>query len=94
MGYAKKTRKFLKEEIPNSKSMYNWINSGLIAIKRADLPEAIARKKRKTKSVEEKRTLFLGESIESRPEAVQDRLEFGHWEKARTAFSSSHNDRA
>lgn len=80
VGYAKANHLFKIEEIPNTKSMYNWINAGFLDVKRHELPEATARKPRKKKNTEIKRSIVLGKSIEERPEEVEGREEFGHWE--------------
>ncbi len=80
VGYAKANNLFKNEEIPNTKSMYNWTNAGFLAVKRHELPEATSRSPRKKKNTEAKRSIVLGKSIEERPENVENREEFGHWE--------------
>lgn len=80
VGYAKVNHLFAEEEIPDTKSMYNWTNAGFLDVKRHELPEATSRKPRKKKGTELKRSIVLGKSIETRPEEVKGREEFGHWE--------------
>lgn len=80
VGYAKLNHLFTEEEIPNTKSMYNWTNAGFLDVKRHELPEATSRKPRKKKVPEKKRTIVLGKSIEERPIEAEYREEFGHWE--------------
>lgn len=80
VGYAKANHLFKDEEIPNTKSMYNWTNLGFLDLKRHELPEATSRKPRKRKNTQTKRNILLGKSIEERPKEVEDREEFGHWE--------------
>lgn len=59
------------------KTIYNYINDNKLEIKRIDLPIAVKRKKR----VEKKEYLKTkGTSIDERPEYINDRQEFGHWE--------------
>lgn len=80
VGYARVNKKFPEKEIPDTKSMYNWTNAGLIDVKRHELPEAISRKARKKSSSKTKRKIVLGKNIEERPSEADDRMEFGHWE--------------
>ena len=65
------------ETVPSTKPLYNYIHQGLLAIKAIDLPKAVRlRKKTKKRSS----TKHLGVSIEERPETINDRSVFGHWE--------------
>ena len=65
------------EIVPSTKTLYNYIHQGLLAIKAIDLPKAVRlRKKTKKRSS----TKHLGVSIEERPETINDRSVFGHWE--------------
>ena len=61
-----------------SKTLYNYVDLGLLPIKNIDLPEKL-RRNTKSKRVRENRK-NLGKSIEERPESVDLREEFGHWE--------------
>ena len=64
-------------EVVCVKTIYNYINDNKLEIKRMDLPIAVKRKKR----VEKKEYLKTkGTSIDERPEHINDRKEFGHWE--------------
>ena len=66
------------ETIPSTKTLYNYSHQGLLAIKAIDLPKAVRlRKKTKKRSSTQK---HLGVSIEERPETINDRSVFGHWE--------------
>lgn len=61
----------------NTKSIYNWIYRGWLAFEVANLPDRGRRRKRK----EETRGSYpTGTSIEERPEAINNRTEFGDWE--------------
>jgi len=59
------------------KTFYNYVNKGLLEIKRMDLPVAVKRKKRPEKKEYIK---TKGTSISERPTWINDRSEFGHWE--------------
>ena len=69
---------FSRQEMVCSKTLYNYVDLGLLPIKNIDLPEKL-RRNTKSKRVRENRK-NLGKSIEERPEIVESRTEFGHWE--------------
>lgn len=77
-GRALKDKKFTRKEMVCVKTLYNYVDSGLIGIKNHHLPEKLSRKPKKVRSNENKRK--LGRSIEERPAGVDSRKEFGHWE--------------
>ena len=60
-----------------TKTFYNYIHSGWIDLKPIDLPMMVKRKK---KPVKRPKTSPKGTSIDERPQAVELREEFGHWE--------------
>ena len=63
----------------STKTFYNYIHEGKVAIKPIDLPRMTRRKtKRNWKTYIPKRQ--KGTSIEERPEIINAREEFGHWE--------------
>ncbi len=67
------------EIIPSTKTNYRYIGAGLISIKPIDLPKMVSiRKRSNSKFKVNKKT--LGKSIEERPEVINNRSEFGHWE--------------
>lgn len=76
--FAKQSRQFPRKEIPSTRTLYNWIDLGLL--KTINL-ELLLKNRRKTKSkrVRKNRTV-LGTSIEKWPASVNNRHEFGHWE--------------
>ena len=55
-----------------------YVELGLLPIKNMDLPEKLSRNTKQHEARENKRN--LGNSIEERPETVDLREEFGHWE--------------
>lgn len=70
------------EVIPSISTVYNFINAGLLAIKRIDLPRAV-RFKRRSKRYAIQNAKHLKEqkrSIEQRPDEINKRTEQGHWE--------------
>lgn len=61
-----------------AKTLYHYIDMGLIGVKNIDLPMKVRLNTRKQRSRKNKRV--LGRSIEERPAEVAERKEFGHWE--------------
>ena len=76
VGYAKKHKLF--EITVCTKTLYNYIDNGLIRVKNIDLAQKVRRKPKKKHNREYRKK--LGQSIELRPKIVDDREEFGHWE--------------
>lgn len=62
----------------STKTLYNYIDAGLLPVKNIDLPLKIRRKTKKKRNRNHKKQ--LGKSIEERPARVEERKEFGHWE--------------
>ncbi len=67
------------EVIPSTKTVYRYIKDGLLTIKPIDFPKMVSIRKRSkvTSKVAKK---VLGNSIEERPESINDCSTFGHWE--------------
>ena len=73
-----------------SKTMYNYIEKGNITkITKFDLPRILGRKRNK-KKIDKTNKRILGTSIEQRPERINNREEFGHFE-GDTIVDGSHN---
>lgn len=89
VGKALKSGKFHRGQIVCTKTLYNYVDNGLIGIKNIDLPEKLKRNTKKEKVRKHKR--ILGDSIELRPESVELREEFGHWE-VDTVLGSKYED--
>jgi IS30 family transposase len=88
VGRATATGKF--DKMLCTKTIYNYIDLGLMKVKNTDLPLKL---KRHTKGIQvrtNKRN--LGDSIETRPSYVEDREEFGHWEIDTVIGSKSKED--
>ena len=61
-------------------TLYRYIDMGLfVTITNKDLPVK-GRRKKKNKKVKRQARASAGDSIEKRPEEIDDREEFGHWE--------------
>ncbi|EIJ77611.1 Integrase catalytic region (plasmid) [Bacillus methanolicus PB1] len=89
-GYTKSHGLF-EGALISTKTLYNYIDIGLIGIKNIDLPMKVRLNTRKKQSRQNKRV--LGRSIEERPAEVNDRQEFGHWE-IDTVIGKKSNDQA
>lgn len=76
VGSAKRHEKF--DYIPSTKTLYNWIDEGKLTVKNIDLEMKLRRSTKGRKSRKNKK--MLGTSIEERPESIETREEFGHWE--------------
>lgn len=60
------------------RTLYNWIASGALSVAYHDLLYPQYRKPKKQRVTQPKH--MLGLSIEERPESINDRSEYGHWE--------------
>ena len=66
--------------LPCVSTVYNAINAGLIGISRQQLPYKPPDKRPKKRGKRMAYTNAKGRSITERPEAANDRSEYGHWE--------------
>ena len=80
VGYAKRKNLYSNSEIPSTKSLYHWIDSGIMKARNIDLLEKLSRKPNNNEPKSRRNKRILGESIEKRPKEVDIREEFGHWE--------------
>lgn len=78
VGYCKNDPSWENECIVSTKTLYNYIDKGLLSIRNIDLPLKV-RLKPKNKRVKQNKRI-LGKSIDSRPANINKREEFGHWE--------------
>lgn len=76
-GYAKRNQLF-SGSVVCTKTLYNYIDLGIIGIKNMDLPMKVRLNTKRKRSRKNKR--ILGRSIEERPVEISERQEFGHWE--------------
>ena len=70
--------KFQRCDTLCTKTLYNYVDLGLIGIKNIDLPQKLSRNTKIHRVKQNKR--ILGRSIEERPQSIESRKEFGHWE--------------
>jgi len=78
VGRALKAGKFKPSEMVCTKTLYNYIDLGLMSVKNSDLPLKLQYNTKSKRVRKNKRK--LGNSIELRPKSVDLRKEFGHWE--------------
>jgi len=90
VGYAIATGKFQRSETVCTKTLYNYIDLGLLAIKNVDLPIKLRRNTKTTMIKKHKKK--LGKSIAERPIDINNRDEFGHWEIDTVIGKKSNND--
>ena len=88
VGRATATGKF--DKMLCTKTIYNYINLGLMKVKNTDLPLKLKRHTKGIRVRTNKRK--LGDSIENRPSHVESREEFGHWEIDTVIGSKSKED--
>lgn len=75
-GWARKYGHF--DEMVCTKTLYNYIDQCLLKIRNIDLPLRVKRQTKRQRNRKNRR--LLGLSIEQRPEKIETREEFGHWE--------------
>jgi IS30 family transposase len=76
-GYVK-AQKLFENTTVCTKTLYRYIDLGLLPVKNIDLPLKVSRNT-KIKRVRQHKKV-LGTSIEQRPAHIDEREEFGHWE--------------
>lgn len=80
VGRATKDNLFTSDLIPCTSTLYHWIDRGIMKTKNIDLLEKVSRKPRNDSPIHRENRRILGPSIEERPEDVESRRDFGHWE--------------
>ena len=78
VGSCKSNPEWEGKPIVCTKTLYNYIDKGFMRVKNIDLLLKTRLKTKRTRGRVNKR--ILSESIEQRPEEVQTREAFGHWE--------------
>ena len=78
VGNALAKGKFQRDQIVCTKTLYNYIDLGLLAVINADLPMKLHRNTKSSQVRKHKKK--LGKSITERPSNINNREEFGHWE--------------
>lgn len=78
VGYCQQCQEWQQQVTVSTKTLYNYIDQGLLRIRNIDLPLKVRRKQGKRTAKQRKRV--FGTSIDERPEKINSREEFGHWE--------------
>lgn len=92
LGYAKIEGRTFKTSV-SVQTLYSYIKKGVfLTITNEDLPNR-GRHKRKYKKIRRAAAPTRGESIDRRPEIIDRRQEFGHWE-GDTVYSGSGKNKA
>ena len=77
-GAARRNKSFPQSQMVCTKTLYNYVDAGLLTIANIDLPLKVKRSTKTTRIRHHKKK--LGTSIDERPATINDRSEFGHWE--------------
>jgi len=80
VGLAKLKGLFSPEEMVSTKTLYHYIELGLLKTRNSDLLLKVRRNTKSTKRTHCPNKTVLGKSIEERPDSVESREEFGHFE--------------
>lgn len=75
-----------------TKTLYNYVDRGILKIKNIDLPQKLRRKPRKDTPTVRTNKKKYGRSIEERPTCVASRERFGDWELDLVIGSNSEKD--
>lgn len=76
-GHAKSNQLFTGAMVC-TKTLYHYIDTGALPVKNIDLPLKVRRSTKKKQTRQNKK--ILGASIAERPQHINERKEFGHWE--------------
>src|SRR5699024_5279045 len=80
IGRATKEKLFQGDLIPSTSTLYHWTERGIMKTKHIDVVEDVARTPRKDSPKDRENRRVLGPSSEERPDKVDTREHFGHWE--------------
>jgi len=78
VGFCRRDPKWKNSAIVCTKTLYNYIDQGLLKVRNIDLNLKLRLKPKRKRIRQNKR--IIGKSIDQRPEDVQTRQTFGHWE--------------
>lgn len=92
VGYSRINREFARHEMVCTKTLYNYVERGILGIKNMDLPQKMKHRPRKDKHRIRPNKKNLGRSIEERPACVNSRERFGDWELDLVVGSKSGKD--
>jgi len=80
VGFASTHGLFDSAIIPCTTTLYQWIDRGIMKTTNMDLLEKLSRKPKTDRPKQRPNKRILGESIDERPEEIDSRDTFGHWE--------------
>lgn len=92
VGYFRAAHEFAAKEMVCTKTLYNYVDRGILKIKNIDLPQKLRRKPRKDTPTVCTNKKKYGRSIEERPTCVASRERFGDWELDLVIGSNSEKD--
>jgi IS30 family transposase len=78
VGFCKRDSRWQNTSLVCTKTLYNYIDQGLLTVRNIDLSLKLRLKPKRKRSCRNKR--IMGISIDQRPAEVQKRQTFGHWE--------------
>lgn len=90
VGEAIANQLFKRSQMVCTKTLYNYIDLGLLEIRNVDLPMKLRRNTKPQRNRKNRR--ILGTSIEERPASIDSRGEFGHWEIDTVIGTKDKND--
>lgn len=90
VGRALQSGEFVRSEVVCTKTLYRYVELGLTGTRNHNLPEKLSRNTKAHRVRKNKKK--LSRSIEERPEEVENREEFGHWEADLVVGQKSGND--
>ncbi len=90
VGEAIANGRFERYQMVCTKTLYNYIDLGLLDVKNTDLSIKLRRNTKSTRVKKHKKK--LGSSISERPIDINSRTEFGHWEIDTVIGEKSNND--
>lgn len=80
VGFARENELFETAIIPCTTTLYHWIDSDVMKTRNLDLLEKLSRNTKKNTKKARRNQRVLGPSIEERPQEIETRKSFGHWE--------------
>ncbi len=83
--------RFTSSQMISTKTLYNYVDLGLLPIKNIDLPAKLHRNTKSTRVRHNKKR--LGASVSDSPNSIENREEFGHWEIDCVLGKKSNNDK-
>lgn len=92
VGFASKHELFDSAIVPCTTTLYQWIDRGIMKTTNLDLLEKLSRKPKVTSQKQRQNKRVLGTSIDERPEEIESRETFGHWEIDTVVGSKTKSD--